>query len=218
MVQSCASSVVRVRARPVLDESRLRHCRRSSAKSTRALRIGVRAVLVLAHARPSRIATATGTFVPCRRLSWMRRGRLTAEMAARGQASCSTGCMPEHPRPILIVEDDPESRDFLVTLLTLEGYRVAAAANGEEALALARDERPGLILLDLGMPQMDGFAFRRAQLDDPMLANTPVILTSALNDESQIARRIGPMGAVPKPINIDTLLEQVALYCERVRS
>jgi CheY-like chemotaxis protein len=123
--------------------------------------------------------------------------------------------MADSERPILIVEDDDDSRAFVATVLRLEGYLVATAANGEEALTVARQEHPRLILLDLMMPRMDGFAFRAAQLRDPQLANIPVILTSALEDEA--LARLGPMAEVRKPLNVDKLLEHVALYCERVR-
>jgi CheY-like chemotaxis protein len=123
--------------------------------------------------------------------------------------------MPDHRRPVLIVDDDPANREFLVTLLRSEGYPVTAASDGEEGLAMARAEHPCLILLDLMMPVIDGFGFRAAQLRSPELANTPVILISALDDPAQVARRIGPMAEVRKPIDVDALLEQVALYCER---
>jgi len=69
-----------------------------------------------------------------------------------------TAVPAESERPILIVDDD-DSRAYLETVLQIEGYRVATAANGEEALAVARQEHPRPILLDLMMPQMDGFAF-----------------------------------------------------------
>jgi DNA-binding response OmpR family regulator len=125
--------------------------------------------------------------------------------------------MREVKRPILIVEDDASTRAFLADLLQSHGYQVMTANNGEQALIAARDTVPCLILLDLMMPGMDGFAFRAAQLRSPELANTPVILISGLDDQMQVARRIGPMAEVPKPIDVDALLEQVALYCERTR-
>jgi CheY-like chemotaxis protein len=123
--------------------------------------------------------------------------------------------MSTSPRPILIVEDDDDSRAFMVTVLEIEGYRVVTAANGDEALTAARQEHPRLILLDLMMPRLDGFGFRAAQLRDPQLANIPVILVSALEDDGALAR-LGPIAEVPKPINVAKLLEQVALFCERV--
>jgi CheY-like chemotaxis protein len=81
---------------------------------------------------------------------------------------------------------------------------------------VAWEEHPCLILLDL-MPGMDGLAFRTAQLSSSKLANTPVILMSALDDPWQGARRIGPMAGLREP-HVDELLEQVTLFCERARA
>ncbi len=123
--------------------------------------------------------------------------------------------MSDQRRPVLVVDDDAASREGLITILRVEGYPVTGAADGEEALEVARAVNPCLILLDLMMPVIDGFQFRAAQLQNPELANTPVVLISALDDEAQIARRIGPMNELPKPIDVDALLAVVALYCER---
>ena len=118
---------------------------------------------------------------------------------------------------VLVVEDDPDIRATLCEALEDNGYTAVPASNGAEALAYLHgaNERPCLILLDLMMPVFDGFQFRAAQLQNPELANTPVILISALDDEAQIARRIGPMNELRKPIDVDALLAVVALYCER---
>jgi CheY-like chemotaxis protein len=124
--------------------------------------------------------------------------------------------MGDERRPVLVVDDDAASREGLITILRVEGYPVTGAADGEEALEVAQAVHPCLILLDLMMPVIDGFQFRTAQLQNPELANTPVVLISALDDEAQIARRIGPMNELPKPIDVDKLLAVVALYCERV--
>ena len=124
--------------------------------------------------------------------------------------------MSDQRRPVLVVDDDAASREGLITILRVEGYPATGAADGEEALEVAQAVRPCLILLDLMMPVIDGFQFRTAQLQNPELANTPVVLISALDDEAQIARRIGPMNELPKPIDVDELLAVVALYCERV--
>src|SRR6188472_3055920 len=120
--------------------------------------------------------------------------------------------MRDPERSILIVEDDPSTRAFLAELLQSHGYPVMTATDGEQALTVAGEKSPCLILLDLQMPGMDGFAFRAAQLRRPELANTPVIIISGLDDDVQVARRIGPMAEVRKPIDVDALLEQVALY------
>src|SRR2546425_9329784 len=67
---------------------------------------------------------------------------------------------------ILVVEDDPDARDEMARVLRSEGYDVAAAGDGEEALAELRRAAPALILLDLMMPVMDGFEFRVRQMQD----------------------------------------------------
>ena len=84
--------------------------------------------------------------------------------------------MPEHPtgQAVLVVEDDAAARQALVLLLGTEGYAVSAAANGQEALAFLRTRPPpDLILLDLMMPVMDGYEFRRVQRQDAALARSP---------------------------------------------
>jgi CheY-like chemotaxis protein len=120
--------------------------------------------------------------------------------------------MVKATRPVLIVDDDADSRAFLGMVLQMIGCRVVVAADGEEALALARDHQPCLILLDLMMPGMDGFSFREEQLRTPELAGIPVILISALREE-QVQGRLGKVPAVAKPIDLDELLSKVAAVC-----
>ena len=64
---------------------------------------------------------------------------------------------------ILVTEDEPDNRGIVVKVLTLEGYQTLEAADGRSALALARRERPDLIVMDLGMPEMDGWEASPAQ-------------------------------------------------------
>src|SRR5919206_1695644 len=80
---------------------------------------------------------------------------------------------------VLVVEDDFAIRETLRELLEDEGYRVAWAANGKEALARLHERAPRVILLDLMMPVMDGWEFRVAQQRDPALASIPVVVISA---------------------------------------
>ena len=116
--------------------------------------------------------------------------------------------------PVLLVDDDADCRAFVAMILGMLGFKVLTATDGEDALALARDHRPCLILLDLMMPRMDGFSFREAQLQTPEVADIPVILISALRDHAQIRGRLGPVPALPKPIEIDELIAQVVTVCE----
>jgi CheY-like chemotaxis protein len=93
--------------------------------------------------------------------------------------------------PILVIDDDLATREALSLLLIAEGYCVQTAADGAAALRqLHHGERPALIVLDLMMPIMDGWQFRREQLGDPRLADIPVIVCSA-------SFRIGPQAVEP---------------------
>jgi CheY-like chemotaxis protein len=114
--------------------------------------------------------------------------------------------------PILIVEDDADLREMMAQLLTLEGFRAAAVANGREALQYLGDrEAPQVILLDLMMPVMDGWEFRRHQQADPNLADVPVIVLSAL-DQTRAAD-LDAAAFLKKPLDFDRLLELVRQYC-----
>ncbi|HWX35745.1 MAG TPA: response regulator, partial [Steroidobacteraceae bacterium] len=85
---------------------------------------------------------------------------------------------------ILVVEDERGQREALAEVLSRLGYEVQCAANGSEALELMRhsESLPGLILLDLMMPVMDGWEFRAQQRKDRALADVPVVVLSALGD------------------------------------
>jgi CheY-like chemotaxis protein len=114
--------------------------------------------------------------------------------------------------PVLIVEDDADLREMMAQLLALEGYQTAAVANGREALEyLQHEDAPNLILLDLMMPVMDGWEFRRHQQANPALAAVPVIVLSAL-DQSRTTG-VNAEAILKKPLDFDRLLELVRLFC-----
>jgi len=110
---------------------------------------------------------------------------------------------------ILLVEDDPEARDEMAWVLRREGYAVVAAADGEEALEAVRREMPALILLDLMMPVMDGFEFRVRQMQDPALAEIPIIVLSGGWDLQRKAAALGATACLQKPVDPSRLLEMV---------
>lgn len=112
--------------------------------------------------------------------------------------------------PVLIIDDDPDIRDALDAALESDGYTVAVAANGLEALGqLAAGLRPCLILLDLTMPCMNGAQFRRIQATDPALSSIPVVVMSAAPSLTQTAAALGACGHVGKPIELQVLLAVV---------
>lgn len=113
---------------------------------------------------------------------------------------------------VLVVDDYEDARKFFCTFLQLAGYDVLAAVDGQDALDVARRQRPDLILLDLKMPRMDGETFRREQLADPTLAAIPVIVLSGSSDGEQIAQRIAAIDYLPKPIDSRVLLDAVARH------
>lgn len=115
---------------------------------------------------------------------------------------------------VLVIEDDPEIRDYLSILLEMEGYGVACAAHGLDALAwLEANRRPSVILMDLAMPVMDGFALRSRMLRDARLATIPVILVSARALTPEEASSLRPAAVLLKPFEPDRLLERVAGVC-----
>jgi CheY-like chemotaxis protein len=122
-------------------------------------------------------------------------------------------------RNVLIVEDDPDTRQMLATLLSTRGFHAVAAEDGLEALHLLRTVRrrapnvPCLVLLDLKMPRLGGPEFRRAQLGDPIVASVPVAVMSGATDLEQRAQALGAVATLAKPINFDQLLDIVNRYC-----
>jgi CheY-like chemotaxis protein len=116
------------------------------------------------------------------------------------------------PHTILVVEDDPDVRPALTELLASEGYKVAATADGGEALKSLRGGlRPAVILLDLMMPNCDGWDFRREQLEDPTFAAVPVVLVTAAGFSPDSMRsQLGPIELCPKPIQPAELLQTLA--------
>jgi CheY-like chemotaxis protein len=114
--------------------------------------------------------------------------------------------------PVLIVEDDEDLREMMAQLLTLEGFLTATVANGREALDyLHRTSKPDVILLDLMMPVMDGWEFRRLQQADPALARVPVIVLSALHPAR--AANVDATAFLKKPLDFDRLLALIRLHC-----
>jgi CheY-like chemotaxis protein len=115
---------------------------------------------------------------------------------------------------ILLVEDASDLRPALTALLGLKGYRVGWAGDGREALEyLRRGDPPDLILLDLALPEMDGWEFRREQLQDPALAAIPVVLVSGDENLPRSAAALGARAYLEKPVGLDDLVRAVWEHC-----
>jgi CheY-like chemotaxis protein len=116
---------------------------------------------------------------------------------------------------VLVVDDDYAVLDAIKDVLEDEGYEVTLAANGLEALKeLRRGDRPCLILLDLMMPVMNGWEFRREQLEDTTLAAIPTILITAHTRADENTTELKASGFIRKPAQPNLLLETVGRYCQ----
>ena len=110
---------------------------------------------------------------------------------------------------VLVVDDDPDILDAVCEILETEGYRVARARNGREALERVEYEQPAVILLDLMMPVMDGSAFAKALRVRPGHRSIPIVLLTAAGSQ-QKAVAMGASGYLAKPFEIEMLLSYVA--------
>jgi CheY-like chemotaxis protein len=117
-------------------------------------------------------------------------------------------------RAILVVDDNDDVRDAMIAALQVAGYEAEGAENGAVALRRLREEglRPGLILLDLMMPEMDGLEFRERQLRYAELAQIPVVIISAFGRQTAV-RALGVADYLAKPIDVQRLLDVVAQHC-----
>ena len=117
---------------------------------------------------------------------------------------------------IFVVEDEEMIRESIVEFLGDNGYDAVGAAHGREALdklAASSDPPPCLILLDLMMPVMDGRAFREQQLQDPDLAEIPIVVFSAYRDVAKTAGELHAVGHLPKPLKLEELLRMIRRHC-----
>jgi two-component system, chemotaxis family, chemotaxis protein CheY len=117
-----------------------------------------------------------------------------------------------HTKPILIIEDDEGIRDTLSLLLQMEGYKVMHVSNGKEGLELlARIDPPGLILLDLMMPVMNGFEFAAALEQHETFCSIPIVLHTAYSEHAGKVKNA--RGVLMKPVEFDQLFQIVREYC-----
>jgi len=109
---------------------------------------------------------------------------------------------------VLVVDDDPDIREIVSEILEDAGYHVISAANGAEALECLKTQTPSLILLDLYMPVMDGFEFRRRQKESSA-AGIPTVVVSAVHYLKERVAALGFADALTKPVEFRHLLDVV---------
>ncbi len=112
---------------------------------------------------------------------------------------------------VLVVDDDRDIRELIKTTLLDEGYKVMTAENGADALTILNRVQPDLILLDMRMPIMDGWAFSKAyrqSYPNPV----PIVVLTAATDAAQFASQIKADNFLAKPFNLLDLLDMVEHY------
>jgi two-component system, cell cycle response regulator DivK len=112
---------------------------------------------------------------------------------------------------ILIIEDTEDNRQILRDLLTAAGYELLEATDGEEGIAMATQHRPDLILMDIQLPQLDGYEATRRIKGDPALKHIPIVAVTsyALSGDEEKTRAAGCDGYIAKPFSPRQLLGKV---------
>lgn len=128
------------------------------------------------------------------------------------------------PEKILVVDDDPDILDALAMILESQGYKVVMARNGLEGLVKIEAEKPDLMILDLLMPKMDGFALYK-ELQDPRWSeyrDMPILILSSVREEASRRRyeletgiELGVDDYIEKPFSPDVLLKRVGKIIKR---
>ncbi len=122
--------------------------------------------------------------------------------------------MAASKRPILLVDDDPDIREAIRDIVADEGYEIAEATNGQEALDyLSANPAPPLILLDWNMAPVNGRQFMAEAAKDPALSKIPVVLLTADIKVREKSRGGGFVAYLMKPINLDALFAILGRYC-----
>ncbi|MCC3405245.1 MAG: urea ABC transporter substrate-binding protein [Microcoleus sp. PH2017_10_PVI_O_A] len=112
---------------------------------------------------------------------------------------------------VLVIDDDPDSRDLIARCLSKQGFRVLSSASGEAGLELAKESLPDAITLDVMMPSMDGWAVLSALKADPDLANIPVIMLTFLDDQNQ-GLELGAAEYLRKPLDYKRFADLLSKY------
>ena len=115
---------------------------------------------------------------------------------------------------VLLVEDNEQNRYLATFLLESNGFTVLHASDGKQAVALAQRECPALVLMDIQMPEMDGYEAARLILATPGLEKTPIVAVTsyAMTGDREKALGIGFSGYIEKPISTETFITEISRY------
>ena len=118
---------------------------------------------------------------------------------------------------ILVVEDDADNRRIVVKVLTMAGHGTLEAPDGQSAIAIARQEHPDVIIMDLALPGMDGWEASRRLKADPETADIPIIALTAfaMRGDEERAREAGCDDYLSKPCRPQTIRDAVQRFLER---
>lgn len=135
----------------------------------------------------------------------------------RDQVAVTTPRTSERQPRILVVDDEANIRELLTQEFTEAGYAVLTAANGREAVAKVRADRPDLVVLDVMMPEMNGFDVAAVLKNDPVTMDIPIVILSIVQDRDR-GYRVGVDRYLTKPIDTDLLFREVGALIEQKKS
>ena len=121
---------------------------------------------------------------------------------------------------ILYIEDNPENRLLVQRILVAEGFELLTADSGAAGIALADKERPDLILVDINLPELDGYSVTARLKNIPHLARVPVIALTAnvMKGDKEKTLAAGCDGYIQKPIDVDQFPRQLARFLEKAQT
>jgi CheY-like chemotaxis protein len=121
---------------------------------------------------------------------------------------------------MLVVEDEKDNMDLFVQILQFHGCEILKAEDGREAINIAQEQAPDLILMDLSLPALDGWEATRALKGIPELAHIPIIALTAhaMVGDRESALRAGCDGYISKPIEVTSFYDQVSAYLQAPQS
>ena len=122
--------------------------------------------------------------------------------------------MAENAKTVMVVDDDPDARDFLVTVLEDNGFAAVTARDGSEAISLLEQQAPDLVTLDITMPEKSGVAVYRRLREDDQFKGIPVIIITGVSDDFRTfissRRQVPPPdGYISKPVDHEQFVSMV---------